>query len=244
MNQTKNNRGVWIRTALLIVLVVAAIVALWYWHEPLWQFFEDQDRIQAWIQSFGPWAPLISIALNAAQVLAAPIPGQIIGLANGWLYGPWKGTLYSMVGLIVGRTLAMMIGRLFGRRLVERLVDPQHLARWEKIIRYRGSFFLFLIFLVPFLPDDLVCFLVGLSSLSIPRMVILSALGGLPGVFVSCWLGANMAELKDLPVWIWIVLITGAIALAWGLWRYGTQVEAAMVGLVERLTPKRPQADE
>ncbi|MFN2271591.1 MAG: TVP38/TMEM64 family protein, partial [Anaerolineae bacterium] len=79
MNQTKNNRGVWIRTALLIVLVVAAIVALWYWHEPLWQFFEDQDRIQAWIQSFGPWAPLISIALNAAQVLAAPIPGQIIG---------------------------------------------------------------------------------------------------------------------------------------------------------------------
>jgi uncharacterized membrane protein YdjX (TVP38/TMEM64 family) len=245
MNQPKKDKGVWIQIALLAALIVVVSAALWYWHEPLWELFDNQERLKEWVESFGPvWGPLVSMALNAAQVLAAPIPGQTIGIANGLLYGLWRGTLYSMVGLIVGRTLAMLLGRWFGRRLVERLVDPQHLARWDEIIRHRGPFFLFLIFLVPFLPDDLVCFLIGLSSLSIPHMVILSALGGLPGVFVSCWLGANMAKWTELPVWMWVVLITGAIVLAWGLWRYGTQVETAMVSLIERLTPRRTKQPE
>lgn len=241
MNQSKNGRGVWIRTVLLVVLVVAAIVALWYWHEPLWEFFENQERIQAWIQSFGPWAPLISIALNAAQVLAAPVPGQIIGIANGAMYGLWMGTLYSMVGLVVGRSLAMLLGRWFGRQLIERLVNPEKLANWDDIAQRRGPLFFFLIFLLPFLPDDMVCFLVGLSPLPILRMSMLSALGGLPGVFVSCWFGANMT---NLPWWAWIPLIVGAAGLGWAFWRYEARLETAMVGLVERLTPKRPQADE
>jgi uncharacterized membrane protein YdjX (TVP38/TMEM64 family) len=76
-------------------------------------------------------------------------------------------------------------------------------------------------------------------------MVIISALGGLPGVFVSCWLGVNMAKLTDIPVWMWIVLIAGAIVLAWGLWRHGVQVETFMVSLIERLSPRRTkQAEE
>jgi uncharacterized membrane protein YdjX (TVP38/TMEM64 family) len=163
VNQTKNNKRGWIQIALLAVLIIAIGAALWYWYEPLWEFFKDQERVQEWIKGFGPWAPLVSIALNAAQVLAAPMPGQIIGVANGYLYGTWLGTLYSMVGLIVGRALAMLLGRWFGRRLVERLVDPEKLAHWDGIAQRRGPLFFFLVFLLPFLPDDLVCFLVGLS---------------------------------------------------------------------------------
>jgi uncharacterized membrane protein YdjX (TVP38/TMEM64 family) len=259
-----------------VVLVVAAIVALWYWHEPLWEFFKDQDRIQAWIQSFGPWAPLISIALNAAQVLVAPIPGQIIGIANGAMYGLWMGTLYSMIGLVIGRTLSMLLGHWCGRQLAKHevgpeklaliilgrvlasplggwrlglfvqklanwLADPEQLARWVGILHRRGPLFFFLIFLLPFLPDDLVCFIVGLSLLPIPLMIILSTLGGLPGVFVSCWVGAYAT---NLPWWAWIPLIIGVAGLGWAFWRYEARLETVMVGLVERLTPKRPQADE
>jgi uncharacterized membrane protein YdjX (TVP38/TMEM64 family) len=240
VNQPKNKKGAWIQVAVLAALVIVASVALWYWHEPLWAFFSDQEGIQAWIQSFGPWGPVVSIALNAAQVLAAPIPGQIIGISNGYLYGLWMGTLYSMIGLVVGRALAMALGRWFGRRLVERLVDPEQLTRWDGIIHRRGPLFFFLIFLLPFLPDDLVCFLVGLSPLPLLRMIVLSALGGLPGVFVSCWVGANA---NDLPWWAWIPLIAGVAALGWIFWRYEARVESAMVGLVDRLSPKRAQAD-
>jgi uncharacterized membrane protein YdjX (TVP38/TMEM64 family) len=206
---------------------------VYYWREPLWALLRDQERVREWVASFGPWAPLVSIALNAAQVLLAPIPGQFIGVMNGYLYGIWLGTLYSMVGLLIGTALAMGLARRFGRPLVERMVNPEQLARWDRITRRRGPLFFFLIYLFPSLPDDIICFLIGLSSLSIPRMLVLAMIGRLPGVIVSCWVGANTAE---LPWWAWIPLGGGAVGLAWVFWRYQAQMEAAMVQMIRRLT--------
>jgi len=221
--------------AALVVLLIGVGGALWLWREPLWAFFGDRGRVQEWIAGFGPWGPLVSIALNVAQVLLAPIPGQLVGLANGYLYGIGAGLLYSMVGLLLGTTLAMGLSRRFGRPLVERLVHPETLARWDQIADRRGPLFFFLLFLFPFVPDDLACFLIGLSSLSIPRMVALAALGRLPGVFVPCWLGAYATA---LPRWAWIPLVGGSVALAWVFWRCQTQLESLVLRQIHRLVQR------
>lgn len=215
-----------------MALVVAGGGALWYWRESLWAFFDDREHIREWVAGFGPWGPLISIALNTAQVLLAPLPGQFVGLVNGYLYGVWLGTLYSMVGLLLGTTLAMALGRWFGRPLVERLVNPEKLMHWDRIASRQGPLFFFLVFLLPSVPDDVACFLVGLGPLTIPRMVVLAMMGRLPGVFVSCWVGAYATE---LPWWAWIPLGGGAAALAWVFWRYQAQLESLVVRLIQRI---------
>lgn len=222
----------WVRVALLAGLVVVIGGALWVWREPLRAWVSDQERVREWVASFGPWGPLVSVALNVAQVLLAPIPGQFVGLLNGYLYGLWLGTFYSMVGLLLGTALAMGLARWFGRPLVEWLVRPEQLARWDRLADRRGALFFFLVFLFPFLPDDVVCFMVGLTSLSIPAMLVLAALGRLPGVFVSCWVGARAME---LPWWAWIPLGGGAASLAGIFWRYRARLEGQIVRLIERL---------
>ena len=237
--QTKNGRT-WPQLVVLAVIIIGMGVALWTWREPIWSLFGDRARMQAWVASFGPWGPVVAMGLNAAQVLLAPVPGQFVGMANGYLYGIGMGTLYSMVGLVIGRALAMSLGRWFGRPLVERLVKPEELARWDRIVKKRGPLFFFLIFLFPFLPDDTVCFLVGLSPLPIPRLIVLAALGGLPGVFVSCWVGARAT---DLPLWVWIPLGGGAAALGWLFWRFQARVEKATMHLIEKLTSRRRSRD-
>ena len=236
MSEQRSSGYPWRRTVFLVAaLIAAAGGALWRWREPLWALFRDQEHVRGWVAGFGPWGPLVSVALNVAQVLVAPIPGQFVGVMNGYLYGVWWGTLYSMVGLLVGTALAMALARRFGRPLVERLVNPERLARWDRITRRRGPLFFFLIFLTPSLPDDIVCFLIGLSSLAVPRMIVLALIGRLPGVFVSCWLGAYSA---GLPWWAWIPLGGGAVALAWGFWRYQTRLEGLMVRLIRRLVKR------
>ena len=225
-----------VRTLLLAILLAVAACGLWRWREPLWAFFGDQARVREWVSGFGAWGPLASVALEAAQVLLAPIPGQFVGLANGYLYGAWLGTLYSMAGLLLGTALAMTLGRLLGRPLVERMVKPEKLALWDRVAGRQGPLFFFLVFLLPFVPDDVACFLIGLSSLSIPRMLLLAALARLPGVFVTCWMGAYATELS----WgVWILLGAGAAGLAWVLWRCQTQLEAATVQLIQRLARRR-----
>ena len=228
--------GLRIRIAVLGVLLVGAGAALWYWREPLWALFGNQAAVQEWVASFGPWGPLVSVGLNAAQVLLAPVPGQIIGLINGYLYGVGLGTLYSMLGLLLGSATAMALGRYFGRPLVERLVSPATLAKWDRIAANRGLLFFFLVFLIPGLPDDIVCFVVGLSPLSIARVVALAMIGRLPGVFVSSWVGARAT---DLPLWAWIPLIAGTAGLAWLFLRHQARLEAIALRAIHRLAPRR-----
>jgi len=238
MRPTKRRQGddrTPIHAALFAVLILVVGGALWYWRESLWVFWGDQERIREWVAGFGPWGPLVTIALNVVQVLLAPIPGQFVGLVNGYLYGAWMGTLYSMVGLALGTTLAMVLGRWFGRPLVERLVNPEKLRHWDRIAGRQGPLFFFLVFLFPFLPDDITCFLIGLSPLSIPRMLILATPARLPGVFVSCWVGAYAT---GYPWWAWIPLGSGAAALAWAFWRYQAQLERQIVRLIQRLVKR------
>lgn len=235
-SRRQGDRRTWVRAALLVLLVVVVGTAVWIWRDPLWALFSDQARLKGWVTSFGPWGALVSIGLNVVQVLLAPVPGQFVGLVNGYLYGVWLGTLYSMVGLAIGTALAMALGRWFGRPLVERLVDPDALARWDRIAGCQGPLFFFLVFLFPFVPDDLACFVIGLSPLAIPHMVVLAALGRLPGVFVSCWIGAYATE---LPWWGWIPLGGGSAALAWAFWRYQARLETTVTHLIQRLTGQR-----
>jgi uncharacterized membrane protein YdjX (TVP38/TMEM64 family) len=166
-------------------------------------------------------------------VLLAPVPGQIFGLVNGYLYGVVRGTFYSWLGVQLGSALAMALARYLGRPLVERLVRKERLDRWDRLARKRGPVFFLLVFLLPLLPDDLVCFVIGLSPLSIPYMLTLAGLARLPGLVVSNWIGANAAR---PPAEVWATLIGGGLVLAYLYGRYRERIEGWVVGNVVRNT--------
>jgi uncharacterized membrane protein YdjX (TVP38/TMEM64 family) len=225
------------RWIIAIVALVALIVVAWQWGAPAWGWFHDRAAMQAWMASFGAWAPLVGIALNAAQVIAAPIPGQVIGLANGYLFGVWLGALYSLIGVMLGTGIVLILTRWWGRPFVVRLIQGEQLEKVDRLIARRGALFFFLIFLAPFLPDDLTCFAVGLTDLPLGRMMVLIALGRLPGLVVASWVGANAASLGLAE---WGVLIAGAGALALAYLRWGGTIEMALMKRIERVAQTRP----
>jgi len=215
----------------LVAAGLALLLVGLLWGPDLYRLLADREAVQAWVADFGPWGPLVSVLLNTAQVLLAPLPGQTVGLVNGYLYGVGLGTLYSLAGVMLGSALAMGLARLFGRPLVVRLVGGEQLTRWDRIARRQGPAFFFLVFLFPFVPDDVICFLIGLSPLSIPYMLLLAAVGRLPGLLVASWVGASAAE---LPWWGWGLLAAGGVVLALLFWRYRERLEAGVVGLIRR----------
>jgi len=219
-----------------IAALVVLIAAAWRWGGAAWALFRNQPALQAWVASFGAWAPLVSIALNAAQVIVAPIPGQVIGLANGYLFGVWLGTLYSLLGVMLGTGIVLVFTRRWGRPLVVKLIPDTQLEKLDRLVARRGALFFFLIFLLPFLPDDLTCFAIGLTDLPLGQMLVLIAIGRLPGLIVASWVGANAASLSIMA---WIVLIAGASALALAYLRWSGTIESALMSWIERATPKQ-----
>ena len=147
MTQAEGRRRVWLVIAIATGLMIAIVSVLWTWNGPIRDPLGDQGRLRAWVARLGPLGPLATIGLSVLQVILAPIPGQFVGVMNGYLYGIAAGTLYTMVGLVLGTTAAMALARRYGRPLVERLVPEDQLTRWDGIADRQGPWFFFLIFL-------------------------------------------------------------------------------------------------
>jgi uncharacterized membrane protein YdjX (TVP38/TMEM64 family) len=127
------------------------------------------------------------------------------------------------------------LARRFGRPLVIRLIGRQSMDRMDDLVRRGGAPFFFLIWLLPFAPDDLACVAAGLTPMPTRQFMILMILGRLPGIFVSVFVGANVARIK--PVW-WGVLFVGIAIAALVFWRWGDQIQESVLDFIERASDR------
>lgn len=146
------------------------------------------------VDSAGPWGPVAYFGVQFAQVLFAPIPGQVTGFVGGLVFGFGKGLLLSMAGLGAGSLVAMGLGRLFGKKVVRRFVPGGLMARYDRLVERGGVGSFFLVFLLPLFPDDALCFLAGLSRLPIPALFAACVLGRLPGTAMLALAGADLSS--------------------------------------------------
>lgn len=173
-----------------VVLAVGGSQLLSRWFAP----FADPAVLAAYIRAAGPAAPLAFVLLQAAQVVAAPVPSPVVSLAGGYLFGPVVGSLLTVLGVVLGSTVAFWLARRFGRRGVERFVPPSTLDRFDAVAHRRGPTGLFLAFLVPGLPDDVLCFVGGLTDIPIRRLVLIAVLGRTPSLVALTVLGDGIAS--------------------------------------------------
>lgn len=186
--------GTWLKMLLLVAFLCGTVALL---YATGWvQFFLDKERMTQFIQSLGPWGFAGFILLQAAQVVAAPIPGELTGVLGGFLFGPLLGILLSTVGLTLGSLAAFLLSKTFGRPLVDRFVDEKVIHRFDFLLHRKGAFLVFLLFLFPGFPKDYLCYLLGLGHLTIPEFVLISATGRLAGTAMLTFGGAFLREGK------------------------------------------------
>jgi len=136
------------------------------------------------IRDAGPWSIVVFIGLQALQVLFAPIPGEVTGFIGGYLYGALLGTLYSTIGLTIGSWFAFSLARYFGLPLVERVVKPPLLEKYDRFITHQDASSSSVLFLIPGFPKDALCYIIGLSHLNTVTFLIISAAGRLLGTLM------------------------------------------------------------
>ena len=153
---------------------------------------EGVRRLREAFDSLGAAGIPAFMGLQCALVFFAPIPGQITGLLGGMLFGFWNGLALTMIGLGVGSFLAIGASRLLGRPFVVRMAGSRVFDKFEYLIDGGGLFGYFLLFLLPALPDDAICFVAGLSRFPIGRLVAVCLLGRLPGMAVLSLVGASV----------------------------------------------------
>jgi len=145
------------------------------------QFFMDRERLQGFLKSLGPLSFIGFIILQALQVIAAPVPGEVTGLIGGYLYGPYWGVLISTIGLTLGSFIAFFLSKTFGRPFVDKFVSKATLDKYDYLLHHKGAFLVFILFLISGFPKDILCYILGLGHLSTREFLAISTVGRFAG---------------------------------------------------------------
>ena len=130
---------------------------------------------------------------------------MVVGIA---LFGPVKTVLYSLCGILLGSFTAFFIGRKLGYKAVAWMVGEETLNKWQKKIKGKDNFILTMMFFLPFFPDDILCFITGLSSMSTKYFSIMIIIARIVSLSATC----VSISFIPLTTW-WGLLIWGAILL-------------------------------
>ena len=221
---------------MFLAVFLALTAALYYFG--VFHFFLRRERVVEWIRSLGAWGFAGFILLQVIQVVAAPIPGEATGVLGGYLYGPFRGVLLSTVGLTLGSYIAFSISRYFGRPLTERFVDARTMERFDYLLHHKGAFLVFLLFLIPGVPKDYLCYILGLGHLTTFEFLSIATTGRLLGTML---LTLGGSYLRNHQYYRFFLLSGVAVVLVFLAIAYRDRIEQFFKRLHERHRIRKDQ---
>ena len=185
------------------------------------------EEFRDYISSFGGYAFTATFVMQFLQVVVLPVPGFVAVGAAVALFGPLKGALISLAGIWLGSVTGFFIGRRLGYKFAAWLVGKDTLDKWLLRIKGKDKAVLTLMFLLPFFPDDVLCFVSGLSSMSTKFFIIMMSVARIISVFTTAYSVDGSVIPYDTPfgiaAWALIVICTGIISFL--VYKNGERIE-------------------
>jgi len=196
------------------LLLAGMAVGALLWGPYLWDVLTDQERFKTWIASYGVYAAAVFVAAQFVQVVIFFIPGEVTQCAGGYIFGAWLGLVLSYLGITLGSLTAFALARLFEHRATDWLVDRQTVRQFDRLVYGQSGYWpLFLLFVIPGIPKDLLCYIAGLTPMPVGTFLVLSTIGRFPGVFLSSLFGNGVAERSWTVVGLSLGITLGFLGL-------------------------------
>ncbi len=171
----------------LLVFLAVAIALAWLNRDQL-----TAEAVSAWVERSGMWGPVVFIGIYVVAP-ALFLPGSILTLAGGALFGPLTGALLSLTGATAGATVAFLIARYLAAEWVERRVSGR-LQEIKEGVEREGWRFVAFVRLVPLFPFNLLNYALGLTRLSVQTFAVTSFITMAPGALAYAYLGDTGRE--------------------------------------------------
>lgn len=184
------------------------------------------DALRSYMDRFAPYSYLIFFLVQLLSVVLAPIPSNLTAAAGGVLFGVWPAFLLTFSAVVTGSLLVFWLARALGRDFADRLVSRKLSEKYQNVLRAKAPVFLTLALLFPFFPDDILCILAGLTSLSFRRFALIVLLTRPWGLLFASTLGYVTLEISP---WVTVPIILLGLALFLLGLRYGDRAEELLL---------------
>ena len=195
-----------------IVLITATVVAIW----PTLSIVFEPGGVETLIElitSQGPLGVLILLGMQLLQIIVAFIPGEVVQIAAGMMYGPLWGSVVILVGCVLSSMAVYELVHKLGAPFVRSMVGEKQLLKFRQF-ELSGKFgvTVFILFLIPGFPKDVLTYIVPLSDMNLRTFLLLSTIGRTPGVIISTYAAAGLAD-GNIVTSVIIFVVAALIAI-------------------------------
>ena len=183
------------------------------------------EALRDYISQFGSMAVFLYILFSFLQVVILPVPGSVTVAAGVALFGPLKCSIYSFIGITLGSITAFAIGRWVGEKAVQWIVGKDTLKKWLKKLKGKDYLILSIMFLLPLFPDDVLCFVAGLSSMTWPYFLIMITITRATSVLGTAYSVGLIPFTTWWGILIWLVIGALIILAFWLVCKYSDKID-------------------
>jgi len=196
-----------LRNFIIKIVVLITIAGLFFLINKLFFNLKPED-IQQWVEDFGIWAPIIFMGIFAVRPFTL-IPLSIIALSSGLIFGPYMGTLYNMIGTVIGAATSFAAIRIFtdGAHIEDRNLDT--IKEFKNDLEENGFKSVLMLRLIPVLNFDLITFFCAKMKVIWWKFLLATLVGTIPGSFMFGYFGSSLLKLKPMN----LIILAGIIVV-------------------------------
>lgn len=185
--EIRKNQDIW-KIDLLIIFVFIVIVAVFSLWSPQWPSRLELNQLVEKYRVFGPLAIIVAVIV---EVIIAPLPGNLVSITAGAIYGVFRGALYTWIGNVIGSSLAFWIARKLGRPIVKKIISEEKIRRFDHFL-HRNKFLIWIVYILPIFPVDIISYMIGFSVMKFRRFLMIIAISFIPYLLILNFFGQQL----------------------------------------------------
>ncbi len=163
--------------------------------DPLLNLWQDRGFLRQIAEQNPFLGALLYVIFQALQIVVAPLPGEA-GFIAGFLFGAKLGFFLHLLGTALGSTMAFSLARLFRQKFEKKIKNNSFAIKLKNFLKKAGIFGLFLAYLIPGFPKDVLNYLLGLLNISYRAFIFANLLGRAPTSFLMALQGDTLYQGK------------------------------------------------
>lgn len=213
------------RFLLLLIILITLISYNYFSHGFIYDLANNNlSETLNFIKSFGDFSWLVYIFIIIIEVLLAPIPGLIINSAGGIIFKPFYGALLTLIGNILGASIAYFLAKRYAGFYFERFIGEKKLEHFNKYNSKYGALVLFILRLNPITSSDIFSYLAGTIEMPYKKFIISTTLGILPTLILVSYFGELLINQSSiLKLFFLIISFVYILIFLYGYYKIGKE---------------------
>lgn len=202
-----------------IILVSFMAIACLIFYQPMMDLFKDPQSIRLQLQNFGILGYFILAMIMAFQVIFVFLPGEIIEIMAGFIYGPIGGMIACLLGSAIGSALIYYFVKKLGKPFIDKFIGLDKMKQIHFLDDpEKRNILLFIVFFIPGTPKDILTYFVPLTDMKFSTFLFITTIARIPSIITST-IGGHAIGVENYLFSIIVFVITGLISLG-GIYIY------------------------